>query len=75
MGYLEEEMVVESGVVQNRELDWFVKVFMHAIVSVLDSRAGATLITIQPQSGLINILIHPALLSLHNTLCIQFKYN
>lgn len=75
MGYVDDEGDGDSDIRQNRELDWFLKIFMHAIVSVLDSKHGSALITIQPQIGLMNLLIHPALIAIHNTLSIQFKYN
>ena len=42
---------------------------------MLDSRNGSTLLLIQPHIGAINLLIHPLLISIHNILQIQFKYN
>ena len=48
---------------------------MNAFINILDSKGGATLLCIQPKIGLINLLIHPLLISLHNILTIQFKYN
>ena len=48
---------------------------MHAIISVLDSRCGSTLLAIQPRIGLTNLLIHPLLIAIHNVLSIQFRHN
>lgn len=48
---------------------------MHSMISMLDSRTGSTLLMIQPHIGLINLLIHPLVIAIHNVLQIQFKYN
>ena len=48
---------------------------MHSMISMLDSRTGSTLLMVQPHIGLINLLIHPLVIAIHNLFQIQFKYN
>ncbi len=48
---------------------------MQSMITMLDSRNGSTLLTIQPRIGMINLLIHPLIIALHNVLQIQLKYN
>jgi hypothetical protein len=60
---------------QNRELDWFLTIAMQSMITMLDSRNGSTLLTIQPHIGMINLMIHPLIIALHNILQIQLKYN
>jgi len=75
-GYMEGSEMADEGLpLQNKELDWFLTISMHSIISMLDSRNGSTLLLIQPHIGLTTLLIHPLLISIHNVLSIQFKYN
>lgn len=65
----------EEGSGQGQEMDWYLKISMQAIISILDSRSGSTLFAIQPRIGLTHLLIHPLLLTIHNVLSIQFRHN
>ena len=56
-------------------MNWYVSLSLQAVLNLLDSKAGPTLLLIQPKITFFPLLIHPLLITVYNTLTFQFNYN
>jgi hypothetical protein len=56
-------------------MNWYVNLSLQAVINVLDSKSGPTLLLIQPKITFFSLLIHPLLITIYNTLSYQYNFN